>query len=238
MKLYVIGLAFFVLPTQISGLSSSRPTTLKLNLEQKASSKQVDSRQPRKNCNPCEDIESDEVDRREAVFALVGAMIGTLAYRPSAADAYGQDAKMELPNVMEGITNRATKQCLVETLGNRECLVYLDPANKIYQGADVQVLLSRIETSTGALATIPDLIASKKWSSITGVLTGKMGTLMSTMNQLTKLTENEAKASDLLKSVKGDIIALSQFADRRQGDKALAAHKKATDDLVAFVESL
>ena len=178
--------------------------------------------------SPC-DPPAGETDRREVLFSTLGAVFASLAVRPSAADAaYGADANMEMPNVLEGITNRATKQCLV----------YMDPDNKLFEGFDNEVLLERLEKSSAALATIPGLIASKKWSAVNGVLTGPMGTLVSTMNELTKISKNGEKAAVLAKATKADIIAISQAAGRKQGDQALASHQKATEHLVAFVQSL
>jgi len=87
------------------------------------------------------------LDRREAAFAMLGALWATttLAFPTQEAQAvYGSDAKIEMPNVIQGLNDRATKQCLVESLGNRECLVYMDPDNKLYQGADSQKLLQKV----------------------------------------------------------------------------------------------
>lgn len=48
-----------------------------------------------------------------------------LAGRPQpAAAVYGVDAKMSFPDPIQGLADRNGKQCLVESLGNRECLVY------------------------------------------------------------------------------------------------------------------
>ncbi len=116
----------------------------------------------------CELCPEPEIDRREAAFALIGTMwsIGVL---PSPANAvFGADAKIEIPNVMDNMNNRVNQQCLVESLGNRECLVYLDPENKLYKGADSQVLIERLETATAALAEIPSLVSEKKWSKVSG----------------------------------------------------------------------
>jgi hypothetical protein len=180
------------------------------------------------------------MDRRDAAFAMLGwatVALQTTAAEPANA-VYGADAKIELPNPIETMSQRATGQCLVETLGNRECLVYLDPANKLYQGADNQVLLSRIEQASVALATIPDLIAAKKWSQVNGVLTGPLGMLVVTMNQLGKSSGNEGRVAPLAKKVKDDIISIGAAASRKQGEAALRSHKDATDSLVAFVKAL
>jgi len=50
--------------------------------------------------------------------------------------------------------------------------VYADEANQLYKGADNTVLLARLEKASSALAEIPELVEDKKWSKVTGVLTG------------------------------------------------------------------
>jgi len=83
-------------------------------------------------------------DRREVLFAMMGSLwsisggaTGGAAAAATAATAtatafnpiqpafatYGMDAKIELPDVIAGMNERQNKQCLVESLGNRECLV-------------------------------------------------------------------------------------------------------------------
>lgn len=195
----------------------------------------------RSKCSRCptvDDDDDDDMDRREAVYAMLGSLLATFSAPAAASAARGQDAKIELPNPIESMSNRVTGQCLVETLGNRECLVYLDPANKLYQGADTSVLLLRIEKASEALASVPKLIESRKWSQITGILTGPMGTLVTTMNELVKLSENKSETAKLAKTTKEALIAIGQFADKKQGEKALEAHESATQNLVAFVKSL
>merc|ERR1712232_123401 len=97
---------------------------------------------------------------------------------------YGADAKIEMPNMMQQMADRANKQCLVESLGNRECLVYMDPDNQLYQGANTAKLLQRIDTSSVALTKIPELVDAKKWMNIKSIIAGPMGELLSTMNLL------------------------------------------------------
>jgi len=176
------------------------------------------------------------MDRREAAFAMLGSFWAMTA-SPALA-TYGQDAKIEMPNPLEDMDRRTNEQCLVESLGTRQCLVYLDPANKLYQQPDNQVLLERIEKASASLATIPSLAANKKWSQVTGVLTGPLGQLVLTMQALSKLSENSAQATDLAKRVKGDILDIGAASDKKMGDKVMEYHQKATDDLVAFVKSL
>ena len=178
------------------------------------------------------------MDRREALFAMLGSLMASMSVPVAASAAYGADAKIELPNPIEAMANRQSGQCLVESLGNRECLVYLDPANKLYQGADNLVLLERVEKASQSLAMIPSLIELKKWSQVSGVLLGPLGTLVETMANLTKLSENGSKASELARKTKNDLNTLFQAVERKEGAKALAAHEQATQNLVSFVKTL
>ena len=59
---------------------------------------------------------------------------------------------MIFPDIVQGMSDRNTKQCLVESLGNRECLVYQEDEEKLlYKGAGIKVLLERIQIAAQAL---------------------------------------------------------------------------------------
>ena len=202
------------------------------------------------DCDPCAKFDQEQehvdLDRREAFFSLLGMAwaAGTLPATLLAAPAhatYGADAKIELPNPVQGMSDRATKQCLVESLGTRECLVYEDPDNKLYQGADGKLLLERVERAAVALQGVPALVENKKWSQVTGVLTGPLGELVRTMNQLVELVPEDAKkatAKSKIVVVKNDLYAIGAAVDRKQGDAALKSHQAATKHLVDFVKAL
>lgn len=205
-------------------------------------------------CEPClhetkEDNDLD-IDRREAAFAMIGnlwsrGMIPTMVVstlfsfpaRPVHA-AFGSDANIQLPNVLEGLNDRVSKQCLVESLGNRECLVYMDPENKLYKGTDSNVLLDRLETTSVALATVPALVENKQWSKIQSVITGPMGNILTTMMDLANISDNPERALDLAKKVKLDLYAISAAVERKQVELVIKAHESTTADLVAFASSL
>ena len=172
-----------------TSLSTSTTTTTttndnlksELSLQNKPKSKSKRySKKLKSKCQICPE-DNNELDRKEATFAILGmlwsttttvttsitATTTTLLSNPQKANAaYGQDAKIELPNVMEGMNNRVNNQCLVESIGNRECLVYLDPEKKLYKGAEGAVLVERLEKATAVLAEIPGLVEEKKWSKV------------------------------------------------------------------------
>ena len=213
---------------------------------------------PTTRCGPCpdDDVDDDDdtgsllsraekdMDRREAAFALLGSLWATTAaaatLMPSPANAvYGAEPKIELPNMMENMANRASNQCLVESLGNRECLVWMDPDNKLYQGVDTQKLLQKIDTSSIALTKIPELVEAKKWMGVKGIIAGPMGELLTTMNLLApKSTQLPERSSSLAKQVKVQIFAIDAAADKKDGKGVLKASQAATEALVAFVKSL
>ena len=68
------------------------------------------------------------VSRRLAMMNMVRNFFGgtvALTMLPCVTNAvYGSDAKMTFPDPIQSMSDRAGKQCLVESLGTRECLVY------------------------------------------------------------------------------------------------------------------
>ncbi|EJK59676.1 hypothetical protein THAOC_20071 [Thalassiosira oceanica] len=124
---------------------------------------------------------NDECSRRSIIrdtLLSLSTVAATVVGRPDQASAvYGADAKIELPDVIQGMSDRQTKQCLVESLGNRECLVYLDPDNQLYKGSEATLFLERLNGSMNALQDLPTYIETKQWNKVQGVMTGPMGTL-------------------------------------------------------------
>lgn len=200
--------------------------------------------QQKRRCKLCPDPpENKDLDRREALFSLLGqiaAGVGTLFWAPKDSVAvYGADAKLEIPNVMDGINNRASgRQCLVESLGNRECLAYLDPDNKLWQNPDSAILLQRLQKSIAAFAEVPQHTSAKKWSKVSGILTGPMGTLSDTMNMLANVSGDSAELKSQAKVIKTTLYEINAAVERKEAEKILKLHEKATKDLIAYTQSL
>jgi hypothetical protein len=235
----------------VTPLSHCQFTKEKLDTPFKSRSLYSHSKGKKNACDPCawqESLQETDLDmdRREAFFALMGNAwaIGLLPTMldwtrpPAALAAFGADAKIELPDLIQGITDRSTKQCLVESLGSRQCLVYADEGNKLYQGVDSQELLQKIDKASLALANLPDLIESRKWSQVLGVMTGPMGDLVRVMGQIADLSENATASKARIKTFREQLYAISAAVERKDGEKALKFHATATDELVAFVKSL
>jgi hypothetical protein len=240
------------------GSSRQSPTRLQQLVHQKSDT----GSNKKKECHmPCENLIDDNEDesRREALFSMVGALwaitgtsitiVSTSSSEPAHA-ASGDFAKIELPNPYQALSDRATKQCLSESLGNRECLIYADDADKfLYKGLNGNALLQRLQISTEALEKIPSLIESKKWSQVTGVLTGPMGELLRTMNQVVEISSKAGDSSDeasatlattlraKLNDVKKDIYAMQAAVDKRQVDAALKYHAQSTLHLNEFIRA-
>ena len=66
-----------------------------------------------------------------------------------------------------------------------------------------------------------------------GVLTGPMGTLSATMNELTKNDTNRAKKLSV--EVRNALYAITGAADRKNPKEALSAYEKAVEKLDKFV---
>lgn len=225
-----------------------RSTRTTLLMQSKLPYQETEDHENHRCLHPCPEPDDDNIDldRREAAFAALGALwavsggVGASLLFPSGARAvYGSDAKLELPNPYQQLADRATKQCLVESLGNRECMVYADDvSNFLYQGADAQALLGRIEKASAALATIPVLNESRKWSQITGVMTGPCGELIRTMGQVADLSENADAARQIVASTKKNLYAIQDGVNRKDQELVMKYHTATTNDLVAFVKAL
>ena len=181
------------------------------------------------SCNGlCPDPPEDEdLDRREGVFALIGSVWSiTTGVTSSLSTTYGEDAKIEVPDMLDNMNDRVNQQ------------LYLDSENQLYKGLDIEILLTRLDNSIIALNSLPDLINGKKWSKVTIVLTGPMGMLLSTMKKLVESAEDVDTAMTLTKKFKDDLYAISAAVERKQVDKALIHQGIAFDDINEFVLAL
>lgn len=203
-------------------------------------------RKKRKCRCPDDDERETLEDRREALFATMGGLWAVATTTTSSSTALlgfanpsfatsGVDAKMAFPDVLGGMEDRQTKQCLVESVGNRECLVYkeTDPDKLLYKGVNANILVERTKRAAAALAEIPALVEKKKWNDINGLLIGPMGELSST---LTLLCGDDAAKTKLARKVKEVLFAMGTANTQRQQDAILKHQAAATKDLAKFLE--
>ena len=191
--------------------------------------------------NDDDDEDEDLEDRREALFAMMGSLWAVTSVASSTLPAYatvGVDANMAFPDVIGSMNDRldSKKECLMESLGTRECMIYkeTDPDKLLYKGANLDVLVKRIQQATVALAQIPPLVETKKWNEITGILTGPMGQLSST---LTMLCGDSKMKVALAQKVKQDLFAIGTATTQRQTEDILKYHALAIEDLTKFLEA-
>lgn len=185
------------------------------------------------------DDKSDVEISRRSVFASALAASSVMVLPFAANAVYGADANMQMPNTVQGIADRATKQCLVESLGNRECLVYEDPDNKLYKSADSKILFERLGTSVEALKRLPGYIANKQWSNVNSVLTGPMGSFSYNMNEIVKLIEEDnpikSQCKDLAVNIRKDLYAISAAISSKDEKQALKNYERASEKMEKFV---
>ncbi|KAL7518567.1 hypothetical protein ACHAWX_003381 [Stephanocyclus meneghinianus] len=185
------------------------------------------------------DFEEASASRRSFLGSSVASIMLTSISVPSVANAaYGEDARIVIPDIVQGISDRTNKQCLVESLGNRECLVYLDAENQLYKGSDAKLLFDRLAQSVEAMKNIPSYLETKQWSKVESTLTGKMGNLSSTMNELVKIIKDDSvksKCKALSVDVRNDLYAIAASCSRKQQEDALNSYDKAVLNLEKFV---
>ena len=143
---------------------------------------------------------------------------------PPAQAAYGSSSTMELPNYIDFLIEKNKVD---------------DPSDYIYKGPNRDVLLQRIGDASLRLKSIPSLVEQKKWSQVQGILTGPLGTLVQTMNQISNDIAEDSKKKLVMeasKKVKSDLIAISQAASKKDGGLCLKASAACEQDLEAFAK--
>jgi hypothetical protein len=135
---------------------------------------------------------------------------------------------MELPNYIEYLVEKNAQGS--------------NTAVALYQGADPVVLLRRLQEANRRLQEIPTMASDKKWSQILGLLTGPLGTLSQTLNQIASSTANpsDSKKQQLLqdasKRLKVDLIEIGQASAKKNADACITKAADASNDLARFLE--
>ena len=161
--------------------------------------------------------------------ALLGMGTAVLGLPTEPANAkYGTSSNMELPNYIEYLVEKNAQGS--------------NAAVALYQGADPIVLLRRLQEANRRLQEIPTMATDKKWSQILGLLTGPLGTLSQTLNQIASSTVNpsDSKKQQLLqdasKRLKVDLIEIGQASAKKNADACITKAADASKDLVRFLE--
>lgn len=158
------------------------------------------------------------VSSASAAVASFGAI--SLPDAPPATAAYGDSSNMELPNYIEFLIEK-----------NKQ----VDPDNVLYKGADLDAQLKRLGDAASRLDQIAPLAEGRKWSQVQGIITGPLGTLVQTMNQVAAASEGQ-EAKEAAKKVKADLIAIGQASARKSNRECIEAAATASRDLEAFIK--
>lgn len=158
------------------------------------------------------------------ILLLPAATLGL----PLPADAkYGSGTSMELPSYIDYLIEKNTAA---------------DNSEALYTGADPATVLKRLAESERRLGEVGELAEKKKWSQINGLITGPLGTLSSTMNQIVSVvssSKNQKKTKEVekaVKKVKADIFAIGQAADRKNAEGCMQQAQTASGDLKVLLE--
>ena len=137
---------------------------------------------------------------------------------PVAHSASGDSANIELPSYIDFLMERSKTA---------------DPGTFLYQGADRDTQLARVLQAARRLAEIPALADQRKWSQISGILTGPLGELLATM---ALVGGNSEPAKMAAKKVKANLYAIGNGAARKSEKECKEATAAALRDLEAFVK--
>jgi len=158
-------------------------------------------------------------------FLLLPAAILTTSL-PAYAK-YGQGTTTELPSLIDYLIEKNTAA---------------DNTNALYKGADPVTVLRRLAESERRLGEVGELAEKKKWSQIIGLMTGPLGTLSSSMNQIVAIVSSSStpqktkQVEQAVKKVKTDIFAIGQAAERKNTEGCTQQAQMASNDLKLLLE--
>jgi hypothetical protein len=149
---------------------------------------------------------------------VFGSILSSESLTNVACAAYGDSSNIALPSYIDFLIEK-----------NQQ----IDPSTFLYQGADREVQLQRIAKAVSKIQTIPAIVQSKKWSQVQGVITGPLGTLIATMNQI---GGTNTDAQRIIVKVKSDLFSIGQCATTKNEKACLAATEATLQDVNDFVK--
>jgi hypothetical protein len=130
-------------------------------------------------------------------FGLItGALVGV---GMTANAKYGDSSNLELPSYIDYLIEKNSTP---------------DDSKVLYKGVDPGTLLKRLQESERRLQEIDGLAEQKKWTQINGIVTGPLGTLSMTLNQIAG-PESSANVKTATKKVKADVLAIGDAAAKK-----------------------
>ncbi|KAL3902262.1 MAG: hypothetical protein SGILL_010884 [Bacillariaceae sp.] len=152
-------------------------------------------------------------------FGLIAG--GCVGASMTANAKYGEGTSMELPSYIDYLIEKNAVP---------------DDSTALYKGADPATILRRLQESEKRLQEIPALTEEKKWTQISGLVTGPLGTLSQTISQIAT-PDSKQKVKDMAKKVKADVLGIGQAAERKNGDGCVAQAAAASKDLKSLLEA-
>jgi hypothetical protein len=157
-----------------------------------------------------------------ATMRSSGFLVGMLSFQQASCAKYGASSNMELPNYIEYLVEKNSQGASTASIA-------------LYKGADPVVLLRRLQEANNRLNDIPTLAKERKWSQVQGLLTGPLGTLSQTLNQIAT-PDSDKQVQAVSKKLKADLIDIGQAAAKKNAEDCSAKAEDASKDLVSFLE--
>ncbi|KAG7365565.1 hypothetical protein IV203_038769 [Nitzschia inconspicua] len=152
-------------------------------------------------------------------FGLIsGALVGV---GMKANAKYGEGTNMELPSYIDYLIEKNTAR---------------DTSGALYQGVDPTTLLKRLSEAESRLQQVPTLAQQQKWTQINGLVTGPLGTLSVTLNQIATASNASTKTKEFAKKVKADVLAIGQGATTKNADTCIKQAALASQDLKSLLQ--
>jgi hypothetical protein len=152
-------------------------------------------------------------------FGLIaGALVGV---GMTANAKYGDSSNIELPSYIDYLIEKNSQP---------------NTAAALYQGVDSSTLLKRLSEAETRLQEVPKLAQEQKWSQINGLVTGPLGTLSITLNQIAGIPNASSKTKDVVKQIKNDVLGIGQAASKKNTDGCTEQAALASQDLKSLLQ--
>jgi hypothetical protein len=147
-------------------------------------------------------------------FGLIaGALVGKCM---TAHAKYGESSNIELPNYIDYLIEKNSQS---------------DPTAALYQGIDSTTLLKRLSEAEKRLQEVPKLAQEQKWTEINGLVTGPLGTLSMTLNQIAGIPNASSKTKGFVKQIKSHVLGIGQAASKKDAEGCTNQAALAIQDL-------
>lgn len=156
-----------------------------------------------------------------SILSLSGLSVSFFTAPAISNAKYGDSSNIKVPNYID---------YLIEKNGQA-----MDEDRILYKGIDPTVILKRLRDANKRLDEIDGLAEQKKWSQISGLITGPLGTLSQTLNQVATPDSDKAVIA-AAKKVKSDLISIGQGASQKNGGACSDAAARTKADLDALVK--